>query len=67
MAEIQLRNLRNEPLIVLSESAYHGFTKEQRKQLEAHGKLIPCDIHTIETIGGGSARCMIAENFLPKQ
>ncbi len=64
---IQLRNLRNEPLIVLSESAYHGFTKEQRKQLEAHGKLIPCDIHTIETIGGGSARCMIAENFLPKQ
>ena len=64
---IQLRNLKNEPLIVLSESAYHGFSKEQRKKLEAHGKLVPCDIHTIETIGGGSARCMIAENFLPKQ
>ena len=64
---IQLRNLRNEPLIVLSESAYHGFTKEQRQQLAAHGKLIACDIHTIETVGGGSARCMIAENFLSKQ
>ena len=64
---IQLRNLRNEPLIVLSETAYNGFDKQQRQQLEAHGKLLPCDIHTIETIGGGSARCMIAENFLPKQ
>jgi len=64
---IQLRNLKNEPLIVLSETAFNGFTKEQRQQLEAHGKLISCDIHTIETIGGGSARCMIAENFLPKQ
>lgn len=64
---IQLRNLKNEPLIVLSESAYRGFAKEQLRKLEAHGKLIPCDIHTIETIGGGSARCMIAENFLPKQ
>ncbi|RDX35719.1 hypothetical protein DZA50_06220 [Kangiella sp. HD9-110m-PIT-SAG07] len=64
---IQLRNQKNEPLIVLSESAYHGFTKEQRQKLETHGKLIACDIHTIESIGGGSARCMIAENFLPKQ
>ncbi|GAA4357770.1 arginine deiminase-related protein [Kangiella marina] len=64
---IQLRNLRNDPVIVLSGSAYHGFTKEQRQQISAHGKLIPCDIHTIESIGGGSARCMIAENFLPRQ
>jgi hypothetical protein len=64
---IQLRNLRNEPLIILSESAFNGFTKEQRQKLAAHGKLISCDIHTIETIGGGSARCMIAENFLPNR
>lgn len=64
---IQLRNQNNEPLIVLSESAYNAFSKEQKQKLEAHGKLVPCDIHTIESVGGGSARCMIAENFLPKQ
>lgn len=62
---LQLRNSRGELLIVMSDSAYHGFTKEQKNLLKLHGKLVPCPIETIETIGGGSARCMIAENFLP--
>ena len=63
---LQLHNLRNEKLIVMSESAYNGFSKAQRNQLEKHGTLVRCPIPTIETIGGGSARCMIAENFLPR-
>lgn len=62
---LQLRNSRGELLIAMSDSAYHGFTKEQKNLLKLHGKLVPCPINTIETIGGGSARCMIAENFLP--
>lgn len=63
---LQLRNQNNEPLIVLSQAAFNGLAKKQRQQLEAQGRPIPCDIKTIEAIGGGSARCMIAENFLPK-
>lgn len=63
---IQLRNLNNDPLIVMSQSAHDAFDKKQRQTLSKHGILVPCDISTIEAIGGGSARCMIAENFLPK-
>ncbi len=64
---LQLRNDRGEPVIVMSQSAYQGFTAEQREKLAQFGQLISCDISTIENIGGGSARCMIAEIFLPKQ
>lgn len=62
---LQLKSSDNTPCIVMSESAFDGFTTQQVKILEKHGQLIPCSIPTIETVGGGSARCMIAENFLP--
>ncbi|WP_444995055.1 arginine deiminase-related protein [Aliikangiella sp. IMCC44359] len=64
---IQLQNTLGQPLIVMSESALKGFTHSQKKCLEKHGELIGCHIPTIEHIGGGSARCMIAENFLPQK
>lgn len=64
---IQLQNSNSDPCIVMSSSAYHGFSTSQKKQLEKHGELIVCHIPTIEYVGGGSARCMIAENFLPKK
>lgn len=63
---LQLRNARGELLIAMSDSAFHGFSKEQKNLLKLHGKLVPCPIGTIEAVGGGSARCMIAENFLPE-
>lgn len=63
---LQLRNSRGELLIAMSDSAYHGFTQEQKNLLKLHGKLVPCPIDTIEIIGGGSVRCMLAENFLPQ-
>ena len=63
---LQLRNSRSELIIVMSDSAYHGFSKEQKNLLKLHGKLVPCPIDTIEKVGGGSARCMLAENFLPQ-
>ncbi|MET1255803.1 arginine deiminase-related protein [Aliikangiella maris] len=64
---IQLRSKSQSPLIVMSSSAFKGFEKAQQQQLEKHGELVICSIDTIEKIGGGSARCMIAENFLPLQ
>lgn len=64
---LHLRNENNERLIAMSLSAYNAFTREQKHCLRRHGQLVPIDVTTIETIGGGSVRCMLAENFLPKK
>jgi hypothetical protein len=48
-------------LVVMSDRAFHAFTDEQREILESHAELVHADLTTIETHGGGSARCMIAE------
>ena len=50
----------------MSESAYKSLTKKQLNQLEAHVEIIHSSLDTIEACGGGSARCMMAEIFLPK-
>ncbi len=50
---------------VMSSRAYGALTEEQRMVLESDGPIIHSAISTIESIGGGSVRCMIAENFLP--
>jgi hypothetical protein len=49
---------------VLSEQAFHSLTPFQKKQLEKDGAFIHAPLNTIEKIGGGSARCMMAEVFL---
>jgi len=61
---LQLKDPNQQPVIAMSKSACLGFTSAQRKMLERHGSLAICDIPTIEKIGGGSVRCMLAENFL---
>ncbi|MCC6937606.1 MAG: amidinotransferase [Flavobacteriales bacterium] len=48
----------------LSETAFHALQPHQRIALERHTQLIPVPIPVIETVGGGSVRCMLAENFL---
>jgi len=54
-------------VIAMSESCLKGFTEEQLNVLRRHGKIVPFPIaNTIEFVGGGSARCMLAEIFLPK-
>jgi len=50
----------------MSTSAYDSLNKQQIKQLEKHGKILYSSLDTIEACGGGSARCMMAEVFLPK-
>jgi len=61
---LQLKDQNQHPVIAMSRSAYDGFNLTQRKMLENHGSLAICEIPTIERIGGGSLRCMLAENFL---
>ena len=53
-------------LLALSQTAHNALTPEQRAQLSRHAELLPLAIPTIETIGGGSVRCMLAEVFLPE-
>lgn len=61
---LQVENNKGEKLLVMSSQAYTSLTNEQKTQLEAYNKIIHSSLTTIETNGGGSARCMIAEIHL---
>ncbi|QDA58825.1 citrulline utilization hydrolase CtlX [Hymenobacter jejuensis] len=52
-------------MLVMSQSAFDVLTASQREMLGRYCELVTLSIPTIETIGGGSARCMLAEVFLP--
>ncbi|WP_184549716.1 citrulline utilization hydrolase CtlX [Mucilaginibacter sp. FT3.2] len=62
---LEVKNKTGETLIVMSKNAFSSLTEEQKLSLEKYGKLVYADINTIETNGGGSARCMMAEIHLP--
>jgi hypothetical protein len=55
------------PVLVMSASAYQSLVPGQIENLQQHTTLLHAPLPTIETCGGGSARCMIAEIHLPKQ
>ncbi|HNV81733.1 MAG: arginine deiminase-related protein [Tenuifilaceae bacterium] len=61
---LAIRSNDGKELLVMSQTSYDSLTKNQRETLEKYCELVPLSINTIETIGGGSARCMIAEIFL---
>ncbi|MCW5898128.1 MAG: amidinotransferase [Flavobacteriales bacterium] len=52
--------------ILLSQTAFEALTTDQRQALQSHARLVPVSIPTIEAVGGGSVRCMLAENFLSR-
>lgn len=63
---LQIKNTKGESILVLSDRIYQRLSPMQRAQLEKHNNhLLPIDIQTIEKIGGGSVRCMLAEIFKP--
>jgi len=55
------------PVIALSAAALRSLTAETRRAFERHGGFVTADIATIERIGGGSVRCMLAEVALPRK
>lgn len=63
---LQVQNNDGDKFLVMSESAYKSLTAEQISAIEKYCEIIHSDLNTIETNGGGSARCMLAEVFLPK-
>ena len=64
---LQLKASNGKNILVMSTQAFENLDKSQIEQIENHSKIVHSDIKTIETCGGGSARCMIAEVFLPKR
>jgi hypothetical protein len=64
---LQVQNKNGEKLLVMSSQAYQSLQPEQIKKLESYNPILHAPLTTIETNGGGSARCMIAEVFLNKQ
>ena len=54
------------PVIALSAAALRALAAPTRQALERHGRLVTAEIATIERIGGGSVRCMLAEVALPR-
>jgi hypothetical protein len=63
---LQVRNTEGQTFLVMSTQAYQSLRQEQVAQIEKHTRIVHSPIDTIETYGGGSARCMMAEVFLPK-
>ncbi len=60
---LQTSNTQGQKLVVMSERAQNAFGPDQLKVIKRNGLVVPVKIDTIETVGGGSARCMMAEIF----
>jgi hypothetical protein len=64
---LEVKGANDRRYLVMSTSAYSSLTKKQIAQLEEHVTILHSSLDTIEACGGGSARCMMAEIFLPRE
>ena len=62
-----LQVIGDQPYLIMSDSAYNSLSDIQISKIEYYCPIISASLDTIETCGGGSARCMMAEIFLPKR
>lgn len=62
---LEVKGTDDRRYLVMSASAYKVLTKKQIAQIEEHVTILHANLDTIEACGGGSARCMMAEIFLP--
>jgi hypothetical protein len=63
---LQVQNNSGDKFLIMSKAAHGSLSKEQVDRIERFNPILSSDLSTIETCGGGSARCMMAEVFLPK-
>lgn len=63
---MQVSNDKGNRILVMSDQAYKSLTEAQISKLQKYNEILHPSISTIETLGGGSVRCMMAEVFLPK-
>jgi len=64
---LELRGANDKRYLVISAAAHQVLTPKQIEQLEKHAEILSSSLDTIEACGGGSARCMMAEIFLPRK
>ncbi|UUC47002.1 citrulline utilization hydrolase CtlX [Flavobacterium cerinum] len=63
---LQVRGADDKRYLIMSASAHQSLTKDQIAKIEKHCEILSSSLDTIEACGGGSARCMMAEVFLPE-
>lgn len=63
---LQLKGTDDKSYLIMSKSAHESLTAAQIERIEKHATILSSSLDTIEACGGGSARCMMAEIFLPK-
>lgn len=63
---LQVVNHDGEKVMVMSTQAYESLNADQIATIEKTNRILHSSLETIETLGGGSARCMMAEVFLPR-
>lgn len=64
---LQVKGADGKNRIIMSQTAYKSLRREQLERLVKHGEIVYSNVPTIEALGGGSVRCMMAEVFLPKK
>ncbi len=64
---LEINSTEGKKYLAMSQSAFNAISSSQKKTMEKYCELLPLNINTIETIGGGSVRCMMAEIFLEKK
>lgn len=62
---LQLQTGQAKPVLIMSSSAYRVMNEEQIQKISACTEILPVEVTTIEDVGGGSVRCMMAELFQP--
>ncbi|WP_298530384.1 citrulline utilization hydrolase CtlX [uncultured Algibacter sp.] len=63
---LQVKGTQDELYLIMSQAAYNSLTKSQIETIKRYTNILSSPLETIEACGGGSARCMMAEVFLPK-
>ena len=63
---LQVKNTEGDNFLIMSQTAFKSLMPSQIEAIEKYCEILYTDLETIETNGGGSARCMLAEVFLPK-
>jgi hypothetical protein len=64
---LQLQNSNGKKFLVLSQNAFDTLSVEQRDTIKKYNSLLPINVPTIETVGGGGIRCMMADIHLPQK
>jgi hypothetical protein len=61
---LQVFDINEKPHLIMSKQAFTSLSTEQVNSLEKYNPILPISIPTIEALGGGSTRCMMAEIYL---